>query len=84
MPTPSVYYQTHHDLERAREALEAIDAELDVQVYLGSGRDNHAFAKREADQDLPADYEHHVIIREELWDKIRKALAPSKYKGEAA
>lgn len=33
MPTPSVYYQTQHDLDRARDALEEIDAELDRQVY---------------------------------------------------
>lgn len=58
-----------------KDVLEEIDAEIDRQVYLSRGRDEHAFGMREADMDLPPDYEHHVIITEALWLKIRKAIA---------
>lgn len=68
--------QEHEDdiFERAIDVLEEIDAELDRQVYLSSGRDQQAFGAREDGLDLPADYEHHVIITEAMWDKIREVI----------
>lgn len=52
-----------------QELLEEIDGELDRQLYdepyVKSARDN--------DLDIPRDCEHHVVVREELREKIRVA-----------
>lgn len=57
------------------DILEEIDAVLDQQVYGLNRSSSDAYGKRDADIDLPAEYEHDVVITEALWDKIRKAIS---------
>jgi hypothetical protein len=62
--------------ENAVAVLEEIDAAFDKQIYCLPPRpDPTPFAMREADQDIPPDYEHSVIVTEALWDKIRAAIS---------
>jgi chromosome segregation ATPase len=56
------------------DVLEALDAHLDDQVY-GLRSSSPAKGIREADLDVPADFEHDVLITEAMWDKIRKAIS---------
>jgi hypothetical protein len=68
----------HSDVpQSALEVLAELDAYLDYQVYLsGNNSDTHPKAMRDADQSLPDDYQHCVIVTERMWDKIRAALKP--------
>jgi len=57
-----------------RDLLEEIDAELDRQSYSDAVTCADARSMRLHSMDLPRDYEHHVVITEALWDKIRSAI----------
>jgi hypothetical protein len=55
---------------KMRDVLEELDAELDRQLY----DDEYVKGCRDSDLDIPADCEHHVVITEAMWDKIRDAI----------
>jgi hypothetical protein len=81
--TPSLSPPAPREVTLLKEALEEIDAELDKQVYgLPPRSDPIPYALRDADQDIPPDYQHDVIITEALWDKIRAALSSTASGGE--
>lgn len=62
------------EISKLRDALTEIDAELDKQVY-GLRSESPARGMRDADLDVPDEFQHDVSITERLWDRIRDALS---------
>jgi chromosome segregation ATPase len=77
-------YRKEREAVRAvRSVLEELDAHLDDHVY-GLRSASPARGMRDADMDLPADFEHDVIITEAMWGKIRNLIKDRPDVAEAA
>jgi chromosome segregation ATPase len=66
-----------------RSVLEELDAHIDEQVY-GLRSASPARGMRDADINVPRDFEHDVIITEAMWDKIRNLIKSQTDVAEAA